>query len=48
MRVSVRMPIGTPDDIPSLIQGLRVVVLFSWENGSDFAQNEMFAGFYLW
>ena len=46
----VRMPIGTSDDIPSLIEGLRIAsghVLFSWDNGSDFAKNEMFAALEL-
>ena len=44
----LRMPIGTLDDIPSHMRDCgpsESHVLFGWENGSDSAKNEMFAGF---
>jgi hypothetical protein len=46
----VRMPIGTSDDIPSRIEGLRLCdVLFSCQLGKrvHFSKNEMFAGLQL-
>jgi hypothetical protein len=42
------MTIGTPDDILSLIEGLRIVnSVVQLDNGSDFAKNVMFAGLEL-